>query len=113
MSGVPLFVVTHTVPEVIPTGDPPYTFVTDGVETAVEQARAAAGVKNVHLMGADIVQQSIRAGHLDELIISIVPIVLGGGVPLLQGLNPSDIKLEIAGVIDAPGVTHVTYRVIK
>jgi dihydrofolate reductase len=113
MSGLPLFVVTHTVPEVIPMGDPPYTFVTDGVEAAVEQARTAAGVKNVQLMGADIVQQSIRARLLDELNISIVPIVLGSGVPLLQGLNPNDITLEIARVVDAPGVTHLTYRIIK
>ena len=58
----PLFVVTHRVPEVVPAGDPPYTFVTDGVEAAVELAQAAADGKNVHLMGASIVQQAIRAG---------------------------------------------------
>jgi len=83
------------------------------VETAVEQARAAAGGKNVHLMGASIVQQSIRAGLLDELIISIVPIVLGRGVRLLQGLDRSNIKLDIVRVVDAPGVTHLTYRATK
>ena len=111
--GLPLFVMTHRVPEVVPAGDPPYTFVTDGIETAVKQARAAADGKNVHLMGASIVQQSIRAGLLDELVISLVPVVLGRGVRLLEGLDSSNIKLDLVRVIDAPGVTHLTYRVIK
>jgi dihydrofolate reductase len=64
-------------------------------------------------MGASVVQQSIRAGLLDELIISLVPKVLGQGVRLLDGLDPSNIELEVVRVIDAPGVTHLTYRVIK
>lgn len=113
MPGLPLFVLTHRMPEVVPEGDPPYTFVSTGIKAAVEQARAAAGGKNVHLMGASIVQQSIRAGLLDELVISLVPVVLGGGVRLLDGLDPSTVKLEIVDVVDAPGVTHLTYRVIK
>ena len=111
MPGMPLFVITHRVPEVVPTGDLPYTFVTNGVEIAVEQARAAAGGKNVHLMGASIVQQCIRAGLLDELIISLVPVVLGRGVRLLDGLDPSNTKLDVVRVVEAPGVTHLTYRV--
>lgn len=113
MPGLPLFIVTHRVPEMVPAGDPPYTFVTDGVEAAVEQARAAADGKNVHLMGASIVQQSIRAGLLDELVISLVPVVLGRGVRLLDGLDPNDVKLDLMGVVDAPGVTHLTYRLRK
>jgi dihydrofolate reductase len=111
--GLPLFVVTHRVPEVVPAGDPPYTFVTDGVEAAVELAQAAAGRKNVHLMGARIVQQAIRAGLLDELVISLVPLVLGRGVRLLEGLGPNDLKLDLARVVDAPDVTHLTYRVTR
>jgi dihydrofolate reductase len=111
--GLPLVVLTHRVPERVPAEDPPYTFVTDGIEAAVERARAMAGTKNVHLMGASVVQQAIRAGLLDELIISLVPKVLGQGVRLLDGLDPSNTELEIAGVIDAPGVTHLTYRVIR
>ncbi|MGO9792902.1 MAG: dihydrofolate reductase family protein [Solirubrobacteraceae bacterium] len=109
MPGLPLFVVTHRAPGSVLAGDPSYTFVTDGVEAAVPQARAAAGGKNVHLMGASVVQQAIRAGVLDELVISLIPIVLGDGVRLLDGLQP--LKLEAVRVIDAPGVTHLTYRV--
>jgi dihydrofolate reductase len=108
-----LFVVTHRVPKQVPAGDPPYTFVTEGVEVAVDQARGAAGGKDVHLMGASIVQQAIRAGLLDELIISLVPIVLGRGIRLLDNLAPGALKLNLERVVDAPGVTHLTYRVIK
>ncbi|MGH7912365.1 MAG: dihydrofolate reductase family protein [Candidatus Dormibacteraceae bacterium] len=111
LPGLPLFVVTHRAPEVVPAGNPRYTFVTDGVEAAIGQARAAAGEKNVHLMGASIVQQSLRAGLLDELVISLVPIVLGRGVRLLDGLEPG--KFAVVGVVDAPGVTHLTYRVMR
>ncbi len=108
MPGLPLFVVTHRAPDVVPEGTPPYTFVTGGVKAAVAQACGAAGDKDVHLMGASIVQQAIRAGLLDELVISIVPVVLGDGVRLLEALPA--FKLEVTRVIDAPGVTHLTYR---
>jgi dihydrofolate reductase len=111
--GLPLFVVTHRVPEVVPSGDPPYIFVTDGIGTAADQARTAAGGQNIHVMGASIIQQCIRARLLDELVISLVPIVLGHGVRLLDGLDPGDVNLELGQVVDAPGVTHLTYRVIK
>jgi dihydrofolate reductase len=113
MPGTPLFVVTHQVPEPLPASDPPYTFVTDGVEHAVEQATEAAAGKDVFLQGASLVQQALRAGLMDELIISLVPIVLGRGVRLLDGLDPGSVELEIVGVLDAPGVTHLTYRVMK
>src|SRR6266511_2665291 len=112
MPGVPLFVLTHRVPETVPSGDPPYTFVTEGIERAVEQARTAAGGKDVALMGANVVQQCLRAGLLDEFTIHQVPVLLGRGVRLLDGLEPS-VELELVGVVDAPGVTHLTYRVLK
>jgi dihydrofolate reductase len=108
-----LFVVTHRAPEMVPPADPPYTFVTDGIETALDQARLAAAGKNVHLMGASIVQQSIRARLLDQLVISLVPVVLGRGVRLLDGLGSRDIALELVRVVDAPEVTHLTYKVMK
>ncbi len=111
--GLPLVVLTHRVPGSVPAGDPPYTFVTDGIEAAVGRAREMAGGKRVHLMGASVVQQSIRAGLLDELIISLVPKILGRGVRLLGGLDADGAGLEVVRVIDAPGVTHLTYRVIK
>jgi dihydrofolate reductase len=113
MPGLPLFVVTHRVPESVPPGDIPYTFVSDGIESAVEQAKAAARGKDVHVMGASMVQQCIRSHLLDELIISLVPIVLGRGVRLLENLDPGLAEFEIVQVIDAPGVTHLTYRLRK
>lgn len=113
MPGLPLFVMTHRVPDAVPTGDPPYTFVTDGIGSAVEKARAAAADKNVVLMGANVVQQCIRAGLLDELVINLVPAVLGRGVRLLDGLDPGSVELDLVRVVDAPGVMHLTYRVVK
>jgi dihydrofolate reductase len=111
--GLPLVVLTHRVPGSVPAADPPYTFVTDGIEAAVGRARELAGGKRVHLMGASVVQQSIRAGLLDELIISLVPKVLGHGVRLLDGLDSSNVEIEVVRAVDAPGVTHLTYRVIR
>ncbi len=117
---VPLFVVTHRVPENVPVGKPrfpggpspaPYTFVTEGIESAVEKARAAAAGKDIALMGANIVQQCLRAGLVDELVINLVPVVLGRGVRLLDGLEPGSVTLELAQVVDAPDVTHLRYSV--
>jgi dihydrofolate reductase len=113
LPGAPLFVLTHRIPDAVPVGDPPYTFVTEGIERAIDLARAAAGDKDVDLMGATPVQQALRAGLLDELIIHLVPVVLGRGVRLLDGLEPGSVELELARVVDAPGVTHLTYRVVK
>ena len=113
LSGVPLFVLTHRVPDVVPSGDPPHTFITDGIGNAVSQARKAAGDKDVSLMGATVVQQSLRAGLLDELTIDLVPAVLGRGARLLGGLEAGSIELEILRVVDVAGITHLTYRVVK
>lgn len=113
LPGVPLFVMTHHVPDTVPAGHPPYTFITDGIASAVEQARTAAAGKDVVVMGATIVQQCLRAGLLDELTMNLVPVVLGRGVRLLDGLEPGSVELEIARVVDAPGITHLTYRVVK
>ncbi len=113
MPGVPLFVMTHRVPDTVPTGDPPYTFVTEGIQRAVEEARTAAAGKDVSLMGAQIVQQCLRSGLLDLLTINLVPVVLGRGVRLLDGLEPGSVELDLVLVVDAPGVTHLTYRVVK
>lgn len=111
--GVPLFIMTHRPPESVPPGDPPYTFITDGIERAVEQARTAAAGKDVALMGANIVQQGLRAGLLDLLVMSLVPVVLGRGARPLDGLDPESVQLDLIRVVDAPGVTHLTYRVVK
>jgi dihydrofolate reductase len=87
--GAPLFVVTHHVPDAVPPAVPPYTFVTDGIASAVRQARAAAAGKDVRLMGASIVQQCLNAALLDELTIELVPVLLCRGVRLLDSLAPN------------------------
>lgn len=111
--GAPLFVVTHQVPDQVPQADPPYTFVTDGIASAVRQALAAAKGKDVRLMGASIIRQCLQAGLLGELTIELVPVVLGRGIRLLDGLEPSAISLDLIRVVDAPGVTHLTYDVTR
>jgi len=85
--GAPLFVLTHSVPSEVPAGDPPYTFVTDGIAEAVARARAAAGGKDVSIMGSAGVQQALQEGLLDELILHLVPVLLGGGVRLLDNVE--------------------------
>jgi dihydrofolate reductase len=111
LPGVPLVVLTHSVPDTVPSGSSHYTFVTEGIERAVEVAREAAGSKNVSLMGTSIVQQALRAGLLDELTVSVVPVLLGRGARLLDGIEVGTTTLEVIRVVDAPGVTHLTYRV--
>jgi dihydrofolate reductase len=113
LPGVPLFVLTHQVPADVPQGISDYTFVTDGIESAVEQATAAAGGKDVSLMGAAAVQQALRAGLLDEIEIHLIPVLLCGGVRLLDHLGDHPVELERIEVVDAPGVTHLRYLVVR
>jgi len=111
--GVPTFVVTHTVPQEWVYEGSPFTFVADGVESAVEQARAVAGDKDVGVGAASIGQQCIRAGLLDKIHLDVVPVLLGGGVRLFEHLGSRPIELERTRVIEAPEVTHLTFRVVK
>lgn len=111
--GVPTFVVTHTIPQEWVREGSPFTFVTDGVESAVEQAKAVAGDKDVAVGAASIAQQCIRAGLLDEIHIDLVPVLLGDGVRLFDHLGTEHIELESTRVIEAPGITHLTFRVVK
>jgi dihydrofolate reductase len=111
--GLPVFMVTHDVPEHVPQGESRYTFVTDGVESAIEQAKAAAGDKYVSLVGASIPQQCLRAELLDEIQIHLVPVLLGAGVRLFDQLGSENIELETIQVVDSPGVTHLRFRVVK
>jgi dihydrofolate reductase len=78
--GVPVFVVTHHVPEQVPKGTTTFTFVTDGIESAIDQAKAAAGEKNVGVAGANIARQCIKVGLVDEIHIHLVPVLLGEGI---------------------------------
>ena len=111
--GVPTFVLTHTVPQEWVYEGSPFTFVTDGIESAVEQAKALAGEKDVAVGAASIVQQCIRAGLLDEIHIDLVPVLLGGGVRLFDHLGTGPIDLESTEVVEGTGVTHLTFRIVK
>jgi dihydrofolate reductase len=111
--GVPTFVVTHSVPEEWVYEGSPYTFVTDGVERAVELAKEVAGDRDVAVGAASIAQQCIRAGLLDEVHVNLAPVLLGGGIRLFEHLRTTPIDLESTRVIEAPGVTHLTFRVVK
>jgi dihydrofolate reductase len=110
---VPVFVLTHHPREPLEMqGGTTFHFVTDGIESALEQARAAAGDKDVTIAGgAQAVQQYIAAGLLDELYLHIVPVILGGGERLLD--NVGDPQLEQVKVVESPAVTHVKYRVVR
>jgi dihydrofolate reductase len=110
---VPCFIVTHSVPNEWPNDGQPFTFVTDGVESAVRQAKAAAGDKDVGVGAASIAQQCLKAGLLDEVHVDLVPTLLGGGVRLFEHFGDEPIDLELVKVTDAPHVTHITYRVVR
>jgi dihydrofolate reductase len=110
----PVFVVTHHEREPLPMhGGTTFTFVTAGVESALDQARAAAGEADVLICGgASVVQQCFAAGAVDEFTVSVAPVLLGGGTRLFaEGADAS--RLDPIGVIEAPGVTHMTYRVAR
>ena len=110
----PVFVLTHHAREPLPMeGGTTFNFVTDGIESALEQARAAADEKDVLVAGgATAVQQAIAARLLDELQVHVAPVFLGGGVRLFDGVA-ADVGLEITRVIDSPSVTHLRYRVVR
>jgi dihydrofolate reductase len=107
---LPLFVVTHSVPDDVPAGGV-YTFVTTGIEDALAQAKAAAGGKTVAIMGGPTVAtQFLRAGLVDEVGIHLVPVLFGGGTQLTDTL-PAHIELELAGQESTPDALHLRYRI--
>ena len=111
--GVPTFIVTHHIPQEWAHEGSPFTFVTDGVESAIQKARAIAGDKDINIGGTQIVQQCLQAGLVDEIQIDLVPILLGEGIRLFDHLGPDPIALENIGVIEGKGVTHLRFRVEK
>lgn len=111
--GVPHFVVTHTVPQEWVTPDSPFTFVTDGVASAIAQAQRTAGQRDVAISTASVMQQALAAGLLDELHIDLVPVLLGEGIRLFEHLGVTPIQLEATRMVAGTGVTHVRYRVRK
>lgn len=113
---VPVFVLTHRgVPEewVRQHSGAPFTFVGAGVESAIEQARKVAGEKNVIVDGANVVQQAIRLGLIDEIGVELVPVLLGQGVRYFDHLGPEPVHLEQTGIVEGIGVTHLRFRVVK
>jgi dihydrofolate reductase len=111
---VPCFVITHEPRETLAKGRAAFTFVTDGVGRALEQATAAAGDGNVTVMGgAGVAQQFLKAGLLDELRLHLVPVLLGDGIRLFDRHGSGQVELEPPEVIEAPGVTHLRYRLVR
>ena len=113
--GAPVFVLTHHLRERwLRQGGTIFTFVTDGIESALEKARAAAGEKDVRIAGgANTVGQYLEAGLVDELQIHLAPVLLGEGVRLFDHVEAKPIELEKMRVIDSPRVTHLAYRLGK
>ena len=113
--GMPVFIVTHEEREPLPMqGGTTYTFVTAGIEAALELARAAAGDKNVGIWGgANIIKQYLKAELLDEMQIHLIPILLGNGIRLFEDLDPEGIELRRASSIETPGATHLRFSVVK
>ena len=113
--GMPVFIVTHDEREPLPMqGGTTYTFVTDGIEAALQLAKAAAGGKNVGIWGgANIITQFLKAGLVDEMQIHLIPVLLGGGVRLFEDLDPEGIQLRRRVSIETPGATHLRFDLVK
>ena len=113
---VPIFVITHNTPEP-PRGQNEnlkFHFVTDSIESAYEQAKAAAGEKNVMVVGGpDLGQKSLKLGLIDQVNIGLRPVLLGGGLRLFENFEDNGIKLEEIEVLRSPGWTDITYQVLK
>ena len=110
--GLPVFVVTHRDRETVVKGDTTFTFVTGGLAEALRRAREAAGEKNVIVMGgAGVLRQCLDAGVVDELALTIAPILIGSGKRLFDGIGSPDLQFAPVAVIESPAATHIRYRV--
>jgi len=109
--GVHAFIITHQPPAEWVKLDSPFTFVTDGVESAIRQAKAHAGDKVVAVATPSVTQAALKAKLLDEIQVDLAPVLLGGGVSLFGYLGVPAIALENIGVVSTPDVTHLRYRV--
>ena len=111
--GKPVVVLTHKVPDGWPREDAPFTFVTDGIESAIATAQQIAGDKVVGVNGGTIARQCLNAGMLDEIWVDLAPVLLGGGTPFLDQLANAPITLDgPLSVVEGKGVTHLRYRVV-
>lgn len=114
-AGVPVFVVTHRVPtrEEFPYPDAPFTFVTDGVESAIAQAKKVAGDKDVAIASPSIAQQALNAGLLDVITVDLAPCLLGSGTPYFASLVSTPVRLDTPTLRAGNRVTHLRYRVLR
>jgi dihydrofolate reductase len=110
-----VFILTHHPRDPVEMeGGTTYHFVTEGIESALERARDAAGDKDVMLWGgAQVIQQYLAAGLLDEVELHVVPLLLGGGARLFDNVGDADVRLEQVRAVAAPGVAHLKYRVVR
>jgi dihydrofolate reductase len=111
--GVPVIVVTHAVPEGWPRPDSTVMFVTDGIESAIEQAKAIAQEKDVALGSPSVTQQSLDLGLVDWIQVSLVPLLLGSGIRYFEDLTTAPIELDGPAISEGNGVTHLSYRPAK
>jgi dihydrofolate reductase len=114
--GAPVVVVTHgNIPAQWIAAHPnaPFTFVTDGIESAIRKAATIAGEKNVAVAGPNVIQQCISLGLMDEICVNLVPVLIGEGIPFFGTLAKSPVKLEGPRIVEGRGVTHLTYAVRK
>ncbi len=111
--GAPFFLLTHNPPDRHVGPGTGGTVVTDGIESALQKARAVAGDRSIAVGAADVAQQYLKAGLVDEINVDLVPIVLGGGVGLFANLEGHQIDLECTRVVESDHVTHLRYRVVK
>jgi dihydrofolate reductase len=109
--GIPAFVVTHRVPDGWPRRGSTVHFVTEGLESAVAQAKSAAGDRAVGVHGGETIRQCLEAGLLDEIQIDLAPVVLGSGIPMFDGLHNAPVILGNPTVVAGVGVTHLRYPV--
>jgi dihydrofolate reductase len=108
----PVFVLTHHAREPLELKGTTFYFATEGIDSALEQAKEAARGEDVAIAGgASVARQYLAAGLLEEIDLSIVPVLLGGGERLFEGVEVDDMQLEQLRAVDAPGVTHIKYRV--
>jgi dihydrofolate reductase len=114
--GVPVFILTHHPRETVTKqGGTTFTFVTEGIEAALEQAQAAAGDKDVGIGGgASVAQQYLKAGLLDEMLLHVAPVLMGDGVRLFENhLDDGQVELECTQAIQSPAVNHLRYRIVR
>src|SRR5215510_8327660 len=111
--GEPCFIVTHHIPQEWVKDGSPFIFVTDGVESAIRQAKEAAGDKDVVICTPSILQQALKTSLVDEIHVDVAPLLIGGGVSLFDHLGTGPINLECIRTVQTPHVTHLSFRVIK